>query len=472
MHFRLIFEIAILSLLMGVTNGSPRYGDCFNNIAKDIFVNDTSKLHKSIYPSYNNNITRLTKNSTDSTPIPVPYNSCEKNSHGWEPYDTMDILERISLWIVPLLVLIGNFHMAPLGSLNSIYSGIHLLGDPIDTMSSLLTKLEVSKRLYTRWVSVSVAGKLVNEHDDQHVPMSTQVEKRERAALEITAAQARDLATVNSVFDDRLFSTNKVFETMLSALISLDDQRRKIFITACIEAAHRLSESRVDELRRTAFAIAGYVVAIIASFLKSLITDSKRNCALDIPSCSPLDRKTAYSIAFALSMSWLIPAVFLSSMVGGFTSNRAAARIIRDLKAEIDEFRQIPDPEAWSKLHIPFSRRVVWKYCETLDNALPYGGGNYSYRPTKYLPPSKAPTEVQYRNVHGFAGDRSVTQIYIYSTLPLIIAVGCAMTVTWLTPTTGFSCRFVIRDSVLGPANLTAAPQIAHATWVFTLLVT
>ena len=453
---------------MRVTNGSYRYGDCFNNITKHVFGNDMLALrgsecfntdpryfnaslerYKSIYPSYNNNITRLTKNSTDCTIIPVPYEMCEGNSDGWEPYDTMDILERISLWIVPLLVLIGNFHMAPLGSLNSIYSGIHLLGDPIDTMSSLLTKLEVSKRLYTRWVSVSVAGELVNEHDDQHVPMSTQVEKRERAALEITAAQARDLATVNSVFDDWLFSTNKVFETMLSALISLDDQRRKIFITACIEAAHRLSESRVDELRRTAFAIAGYVVAIIASFLKSLITHSKRNCALDIPSCSPLDRKTAYSIAFALSMSWLIPAVFLSSMVGGFTSNRAAARIIRDLKAEIDEFWQIPDPEAWgriSKLHSPFSRRVVWKYCETLDNALPYGGGNYSYRPTKYLPPSKAPTEVQYRNVHGFAGDRSVTQIYIYSTLPLIIAVGCAMTVTWLTPTTGFSCRFVIRD--------------------------
>ena len=414
-----------------------KYPSCFN-ASLELFISSC--------PSCYSNITRFTDIPTNREPVKVSPLKCNEFSNGYERYDTLDILERISLWIVPLLVLIGNFHMAPLGSLNSIYSALHLLGDPIDTICSLLTKLEVSRRLYAKWVSVSAAGESTNEHDDLGIPMSI---LDGEPALKITPAQARDLATVNSAFDDWLFSTNEIFEAMLNALIRLDDKRRKIFITACIEAAHRLSESRVDERRRTVFAVAGYIVAIIASFLKSIVPNSTRNCTLDTPTCTTLDRKTAYSIAFALSVSWLIPVVLLSSMVGGYTSTRAAARIIRDLKSEVGEFWQIPDLDAWgstSTLRSPFSRDVVWETCETLVDALPYGGGNYSYRPSKYLPPSNAETKIRYRDVHSFSGDRSATRLYIYSTLPLIIAVGCAMTITWLTPSKGFSCRFVIRD--------------------------
>ncbi|KAF8543174.1 hypothetical protein BDD12DRAFT_726849 [Trichophaea hybrida] len=401
-HLRLAFGILHLSLFIGVSCGSHTlYPHCFDPSGQN----------------YINNINLTFKNCTSVCP-------------DWEQYETVDVFQRISLWIVPLIVLVGNFQVAPLGSLNTIFSVIHLLGDPIDSMCSLLTKLEVSKRLHARWISLSTMGNSANDHGCIELE-----ELVKGTVLQITPEQARDLATVNSIFDDWDFSTNSVFESMFQTLTHLDAPGRDGFITACIDAAHRLSESRADERRRTSFAVLGYIVAIIAAFLKTLTGKSQT-----------LDRKIAFSIAFSMSMSGLIPAVVLSTMVGSFTSNRVAVRIIRDLKAELGDSWHILDPGTWqvsSTLRNPVSRCAVWKSWETLDNTLPYAGGNYSYRPSKYVPPTGL------LPWNGFIGDRSTTKIYIYSVLPLIIAVGCAITVTWLTPTKGFSCRSLVQLSFL-----------------------
>ncbi|KAF8249218.1 hypothetical protein K440DRAFT_677656 [Wilcoxina mikolae CBS 423.85] len=397
-HLHLAFGMVLLSLFIGVSNGvsnrNKTYGACFNTFkGKDM------------------------KN--------ISLDDCRHECTGFERYEMVDVLERISLWIVPLIVLVGNFQVPPFGSLNTIYSVIHLLGDPIDSICSLLTKLEVSKRLHARWVSVSAVGNAANNHG------SIELEGLAGGtALRITPEHARDIATVNAIFDDWGFSTNSVFEIMFQTLTDLDAQGREKFIAACIDAAHRLSESRADERRRTSFAVLGYIVAIIAAFLKSLAMPDRA-----------LDRKTAFSIAFAMSMSGLIPAVVLSTTVGSFTSNRAAVRIIRDLQAELGDSWPIPDPETRqvsSRLSNPFSGCVVWNSCETLEDALPYGGGNYSYRPSKH----SCLTGLLHQD--SLPRDRSTAKLYIYSVLPLIIGVGCAIYVTVSTPTTGFSCRLLL----------------------------
>lgn len=49
----------------------------------------------------------------------------------------------------------------------------------------------------------------------------------------------------------------------------LSAAEREVFITACTEAAHKLSESRADDRLRTYLAILGYIAAIIAAFLRT-----------------------------------------------------------------------------------------------------------------------------------------------------------------------------------------------------------
>jgi hypothetical protein len=191
-------------------------------------------------------------------------------------YPLTDILERISIWVVPLLLLVGNFQLAPLGPFNSICVIIHLLGDPIDSMWSLLTKLEVSRRLYTKWATISAAPRLdsvsVLDIDLEHPAVEgiTVQQVGCLSDLRIDPTQAQDLAAVNAVFDDWVFSSEEVFDEMRNKLSSLPAEKRAVFITACTEAAYKLSESRVDDRLRTYLAVVGYIVAIISAFFRTL----------------------------------------------------------------------------------------------------------------------------------------------------------------------------------------------------------
>lgn len=154
-----------------------------------------------------------------------------------------------------------------------------------------MTKLEVSRRLYARWAAVSEthgrdtgwpgggapkAGS--SERNDIALVERQgltptgfhQAENEQQQQLRITLLQARDLATVNAVFDDWKFSSEEVFDGMHVQLRRLSTANREVFITACTEAAHKLSESRADDRLRTYLAILGYISAAIGAFLRML----------------------------------------------------------------------------------------------------------------------------------------------------------------------------------------------------------
>ena len=61
-----------------------------------------------------------------------------------------DTTDRVSLWVVPALVLLTHFNFSLLGILNFAAVVIHAIGDPIDSIWSLLTRIEVNRRLLRR----------------------------------------------------------------------------------------------------------------------------------------------------------------------------------------------------------------------------------------------------------------------------------------------------------------------------------
>ena len=180
----------------------------------------------------------------------------------------------------------GNFQLASLGPFNSICVIIHLLGDPIDTACSLLTKLEVSRRLYARWAALSETHDRDADWLGGRAPMPGPAERDDIALVEphdfhragdenqqqlrITLPQARDLATVNAVFDDWKFSSEEAFDGMHRQMLRLSVADRAVFITACTEAAHKLSESRADDRLRTYLAIFAYVASTIGAYLRTV----------------------------------------------------------------------------------------------------------------------------------------------------------------------------------------------------------
>jgi len=64
----------------------------------------------------------------------------------WTPYPISDVWNRIVVWKLPLLQLLSQFPRPPLGP--SVETGVmlHLLGDPIDSVSCILLTLAMCQR--------------------------------------------------------------------------------------------------------------------------------------------------------------------------------------------------------------------------------------------------------------------------------------------------------------------------------------
>src|SRR5215471_11444481 len=56
------------------------------------------------------------------------------------------IIHMLFVMLFPIIVLVANMHFAPLGWKYYLFTVAHLLADPIDSLFSLLTKLEIARR--------------------------------------------------------------------------------------------------------------------------------------------------------------------------------------------------------------------------------------------------------------------------------------------------------------------------------------
>ena len=87
---------------------------------------------------------------------------------GWTAYPIADIWNRIVVWKLPLLQLLSQFPRPPLGP--SVETGVmmHLLGDPIDSVSSILLSLAIcEKRAKQAKILCLETG--TEEHDPNHL---------------------------------------------------------------------------------------------------------------------------------------------------------------------------------------------------------------------------------------------------------------------------------------------------------------
>ena len=84
--------------------------------------------------------------------VRISVSACEnKCATGYVPYPRYDFTSRFVMWIAPVLMLLGNIHIPPLGRWNTYCVIVHALGDPMDFMASLISRLDVGSRLYKLW---------------------------------------------------------------------------------------------------------------------------------------------------------------------------------------------------------------------------------------------------------------------------------------------------------------------------------
>src|SRR5947207_14442640 len=85
------------------------------------------------------NFSILSSQFPDTTAIPLS-DCTDICGFNWIQYPAADIVNRVSTWIVPLFVLLGNTQFAPFGASNIVVITMHVLSDPIDATWSLLSR--------------------------------------------------------------------------------------------------------------------------------------------------------------------------------------------------------------------------------------------------------------------------------------------------------------------------------------------
>jgi len=331
---------------------------------------------------------------------------------GYTRYPLTDIIKKAALWLIPVFMLVGNFQFPPLRPLNSFYIAIHLLGDPIHTVYSLLVKLEVSRRIHARWVNSPPPIREGELYED---------EKGRRRAL-------RDIATVNVLFDEWNYNAVGVYPQMRRLFDRLEGEKRTNFIAACREAAHKLSDSRVNDSLRTWLAVGGYIVSVIASYMKTIESGMSSR------------RAQAHTLGFTILYSWLIPAAVISANVGGFARTRVGRRVIRDVKDELQDDWTIADPDDvtyLSTVRLPLLDGPLLKDSTRLEESFSFFG-SYSFRHNTSLK-FPSPSALEARRAHTW--NRPNWFLLLLSCMPILIATFNAVLLSWMHPPNGLGCR-------------------------------
>jgi hypothetical protein len=297
----------------------------------------------------------------------------------WTPFPSEKIGRKLTTWLVPILVLVGNMHLAALGYRTTFVTVMHLLGDPVDSIWSLLTKLEITRRSRV-WVAQTATRK---------VPIKA-------VAAVVAAMEELD------GFDHHV--------DIIQPYLRPHD-RQDWFDDACKEAAAELADNTVDESVRTYLAILGYLFTVSCVF---------------IDAADPGSEKPGTRLAFCMLFSWLIPAVMLSAVTRRFCSSGSSGRIMERFQQALDHSCACDPERAMESPQVDTDPSLR----KNNHAAPPWAGAIYTYLPDKQV-------------FAAGSSDRHPLLLLFFAFVPVALSTACACTISYLTPTVGIGCRSI-----------------------------
>lgn len=247
-------------------------------------------------------------------------------------YSYQTALEGITSWVIPLLVLVGNLNYPKFQRYkvwNELSIVAHVLGNPVDALWGLLTKLDAERRI----------GRRCRKEFEDIVP-------KEDVWIFQTILIALDDFGFSKGFESHLKLLKEVVNAANRAPGSTDEEIKSIQQAwqGCRRAAVDLATYRVNNTGRALLAILSYCAAVAS---KLILANSG-----DIPPHLP------HMIALRAIMYWLGPMLILSAKAGGYPSEWTSVGILRDLEHRLNR------PHAFG-----------------IQALTPWNGGNYTWQP-------------------------------------------------------------------------------------------
>lgn len=369
--------------------------ECYTTIQTMLESNTSFAMDASVFAT--NSLGQLMSNSSNPW---LTISACNDRC-GAQMGFYSDTPSRLITWLIPTILLVINMEFAPIGKERFLIV-LHWFGDPIHSTYSLLCKIES----WNRW-SYICRG-------------------RDRSCREGNDSNA-NIAVVISAVEEVVPPAHMVLYTGQAIVCSCVQRKLDKLYQ---EAAVSIIDSRTHGTAQTCFNIVLYIIGIVSAFIPALGG-----------SLNPSGGK----LAPAMVLSWLLPVILVSNVVGKFNSSRDCLQIVLKFKHRAEA---LPHTDGCSKttplrpdwmVHLG---NVNW---EEHLNSLAWSGGIYFFRLHNCLPKT--------------GQEHSLRLLISISLLPTLISFGTAFGVLY-SPPTYFSCRHLMIISA-GVAWL-ASPMI---TW-------
>jgi hypothetical protein len=350
---------------------------CYKKV-RSFLENNTLTLNDTIFSLKDDGTPR----STIEHPVVTLTGCYEMCGTGFGWYK--DIGPRLSTWLIPVFLLLSNMEVSPLDKRRYLMI-LHLLGDPIDSLWSLLTKMEAWSRCY------HLALKRSGPTDKTKV---------------------RNVATVLGGLEDLVgFHDNpaRVFDRILSRTRKTEDEIDHLISRTALQ----LADGRTDERLRTIFATVLYGYQLVSAFITTLGGGNT----------SPPGGR----IGITMYMTWIVPSILLSNAIGGFTSRRTCYGVLETFIRDTTDQRN-----AWAALQQAAPGLKYYATVHEYVDSLAWSGAIYSYRPSKAL---------TFRS-----GRRDINEwiLLLLATAPIVISSAVASVILWNTPPIGINCRNIL----------------------------
>ena len=191
---------------------------------------------------------------------------------GWQLWPIPYILDHFSLWVLPAVILISHFLFPPLPWENYAFVIFHAIGDPIDSLWSILARQEAQQRLYR--AARDIPG-LINPNDHKYI------------------------ATVWSAYEEVGWqdASSDLHKSLVLRNWRAPDREEMYHIML---ASHELSSNRLESQLTTWVAIMALVSALITAYIRTVEQNTR------------IDNQTAHTIAVVALLFIFIPLVKIS----------------------------------------------------------------------------------------------------------------------------------------------------------------
>ncbi|KAF2184561.1 hypothetical protein K469DRAFT_453935, partial [Zopfia rhizophila CBS 207.26] len=343
-----------------------------------------------------------------SDPV-LTFRGCKKLCGGGIGWYT-DSGPRLNTWIIPVLILISNMDVSPIDK-RKYQIILHLLGDPIDSLWSLLTNIEAWSRLH-------------------HTAT-----KYRKPSNGVGVGEAKVIGTLLGAMDELSLPVKDPIAVYLHLFRGWDTEKMSSaqLMGVMFDTAHKLADTRTDDILRTCLAVVLYFWQVISAFI----------AILGGGDLSPPSGR----IATAIFMTWIIPIVLLSNVVGGFVSRRSCFQIMQDFVRKIPRKGDVGAIRDWQPCYLA----LLWYvHKEDYFVAQAWNGAIYIYRPHKRLLQGSSRTL------------GSSAALLMLAVLPVFISTVTSEVIIYYNPPRGLGCR-----GVLVLAFISAYVASALLTWCF-----